>query len=152
MTPLPATVLEPGAVVPDVRFLDPAGGEVALWGFRHRRAVVLAFLHDGCGACGAFARGLAAAEPEIGWAGGVVRAVTEGRPEPSLPALLDPGGAARRRLLATEEPAVLVIDRYGAAWASWEAPGHAFPEPAEVAATVRHEAFQCPECGVSTWG
>ncbi|HWO71137.1 MAG TPA: hypothetical protein VNP94_10355 [Actinomycetota bacterium] len=151
MASLPATLLEPGAVVPDVRFVDPAGREVSLWDFRQRRAVVLAFLHDGCGACGRFARELAAAEPEIGWAGGVVRAVTDGRPEPSLPALLDPGGGARRRLLATEEPAVLVIDRYGAAWASWEAPGHAFPEPAEIAASVRHEAFQCPECGVSTW-
>ena len=151
MAPLPATLLEPGAVVPDVRFVDPAGREVSLWDFRQRRAVVLAFLHDGCRACGRFARELAAAEPEIRWAGGEVRAVTASRPEPSLPALLDPGGRGRRRLLATDDPAVLVIDRYGAAWAAWEAAAHAFPEPAEIAASVRHEAFQCPECGVSTW-
>lgn len=151
MTRLPATVLEAGAVVPDVRLVDPAGGEVALSSFRQRRALVLAFLHDACDACRRYARDLAAAEPEIGWAGGVVRAVTDRDPDPSLPALLDPGGRARGRLLATGEPAVLVIDRYGAAWAAWPAPDHAFPEPAEVAASVRHEAFQCPECGVSTW-
>ena len=57
-------------------------------------------------------------------------------------AYLGPGGAP---------PVVLVLDRYAAAWASYPAPGHRFPEPGEVVATLGHLAGMCPECGAATW-
>jgi hypothetical protein len=61
----------------------------------------------------------------------------------------DPGSEARRRFLGEEDPPVLVVvDRYGAAWRSYPAPFHDFPEPPEVAATLWHLATMCPECGV----
>lgn len=150
---LAGTPPEERAAVPDVAFHDPGGRPVSLGSFRQRNAVVLAFLHEGCEPCAAFARDLAALEPEIRWAGGVIRAVL-GRPSAlAIPALIDPGGTARRRLLGPDAdlPTVLVIDRYGAPWASYPVPGHRFPSAEEIAASVRHEAFQCPECGAPAW-
>ncbi len=151
---LPGTSLEEDAVVPDVAFHDAGGRPVSLWSFRQRNPVVLAFLHEGCEPCGRFARDLAALEPEIRWAGGVVRAVLARASALALPVLVDPDGSARRRLLGPDAdlPTVLVIDRYGAPWASYPVPGHRFPSAEEIVASVRHEAFQCPECGVPTWG
>jgi hypothetical protein len=60
---------------------------------------------------------------------------------------------ARQRFLgpAGEIPLVLIVDRYGAAWSSFPSRGHAFPPPKEVVDTLRHLAFQCPECGAPAW-
>jgi hypothetical protein len=43
------------------------------------------------------------------------------------------------------------VDRYGAAASAFAATEHRFPDREEAAATVRHLALQCPECGVSDW-
>jgi hypothetical protein len=51
-----------------------------------------------------------------------------------------------------ELPVVLVVDRDGAAWRSYPATGHRFPDPEEVTATLWHLATMCPECGVPTPG
>jgi hypothetical protein len=70
-----------------------------------------------------------------------------------LSVLVDTGARARRRFLgpAAKIPLVLIVDRYGAAWRSFPSRDHAFPPPQEIVDTLRHLAFQCPECGAPAW-
>lgn len=151
---LPGTALEESRIVPRVTFADPlSDAEVGLWGFRQRIALVLAFLHDRCAACRAFAEDLATVTRDLDWADAVSRAVLSEEEALAVPVLLDPDRAGSRRLLgeAHELPVIVIVDRYGAASSSFPAAGHRFPRAEEVAATVTHLALQCPECGVSDW-
>lgn len=139
---LPGTVLDAGRVVPGTALrLEPGGGTLSLWDFRHRTAVVLCVLHPDCQPCDRFEAALRdRAGEDVATAGARIVGVR------------DPGSEGRRRLLGgSVPPVVIVVDRYGAAWQSYPAEGHHFPEPTEVAATVWHLATMCPECGVSTW-
>ena len=139
---LAGTALEAGKVVPGAPVeLEPGGDTVRLWDFRQRAAVVLAWLHPGCDRCDEFERRLRdEAGADVHTAGGRLVFVRDG------------GSTGRRRFLGhAEPPVVVVIDRYGAAWRSYPAPGHEFPDPSEVGATLWHLATMCPECGVSTW-
>lgn len=155
---LAGTLLEADQVVPGVPMTDAATGRpVRAWDFRHRRALVLAFLHADCAACEAYGRDLAAVREDLSGAGAEARAVlpagTSGDGEGALPALIDETGRAVRRFLEAPEavPLVLLIDRFGAAWRSYPSPGHDFPSTDEVVASLWHVATMCPECGVSTW-
>lgn len=151
---LPGTALEEGRVVPGVTFADPlSDAEVRLWGFRQRAALVLAFLHDRCAACRAFADDLATVKRQLETADALARAVLSEEVPLTVPVLLDPERRGSRRLLGEvhELPVILVVDRYGAASWSFPAAGHRFPRAEEVAATAAHLAMQCPECGVSHW-
>jgi hypothetical protein len=151
---LSGTLLEEGRVVPGVSFVDPGSGtEVSLWEFRQRLALVLAFLHERCAPCRAFAENLRTVKEDLDWAGALARAVLSQEEELAVPVLLDRGRTGSRRLLGEnpELPVVLIADRYGAASSSFPAAGHRFPAVAEVVATVVHLALQCPECGVSHW-
>jgi hypothetical protein len=133
---LPGTVLEEGTVVPGSALRDlETGREVLPWSFRHRTAAVLCFLHRDCDRCRVYLGSLRAVSEDIHEAGARVVAVEGDAP----------------RFLADGPPLVLVVDRYGAAWRAYPAPGHHFPEPPDVVATVWHLAMMCPECGVSTW-
>ncbi len=151
---LPGTALTEGRVIPGVSFFDAASGAaVSLWGFRQRTALVLAFLHERCARCRAFANDLAAVKDELRWGEAKARAILSEEEEVAVPVLLDPGRTGTQRFLGEDQelPVVLVVDRYGAACASFPAAGHRFPAAEEVAATVAHLALQCPECGVSHW-
>ena len=124
-----------------------------MWDFRQRFSVVVCFLHDRCDACAGYARKLADLEDDLQEVD--ARAIVVLR-EPGvldLPVWVDERARARHRFLApdAELPLILIVDRYGAAWRSLPSRDHAFPAPAEVVATLRHLAFQCPECGVSDW-
>ncbi|MGH2655173.1 MAG: hypothetical protein ACRDIZ_00480 [Actinomycetota bacterium] len=151
---LSGTALEEGRVVPGVSFVDPdSHTPVSLWGFRQRVALVLAFLHERCAACRAFAEDLATVTRDLDWAGALARAVLSEEEALAVPVLLDPDRTGSRRLLgeAHELPVIVIVDRYGAASSSFPAPGHRFPRAGEVAAAATHLALQCPECGVSHW-
>jgi hypothetical protein len=151
---LSGTALEEGRVVPGVTFADPlSDAEVGLWGFRQRVALVLAFLHDRCAACRAFAEDLGTVRRELDEADALPRAVLSEEEALAVPVLLDPDRTGSRRLLGEvhELPVIVIVDRYGAASSSFPAAGHRFPRAEEVAATVTHLALQCPECGVSHW-
>ena len=151
---LSGTALEEGRVVPGVTFADPlSDAEVGLWGFRQRVALVLAFLHDRCAACRAFAEDLGTVRRELDGADALPRAVLSEEEALAVPVLLDPDRTGSRRLLGEvhELPVIVIVDRYGAASSSFPAAGHRFPRAEEVAATVTHLALQCPECGVSHW-
>ena len=151
---LSGTALEEGRVVPGVTFADPlSDAEVGLWGFRQRVALVLAFLHDRCAACRAFAEDLGTVRRELDEADALPRAVLSEEEALAVPVLLDPDRTGSRTLLGEvhELPVIVIVDRYGAASSSFPAAGHRFPRAEEVAATVTHLALQCPECGVSHW-
>jgi hypothetical protein len=151
---LSGTMLHEGRVLPGVSFIDPnSRTQVNVWGFRQRVALVLAFLHQRCVACRAFAADLRIVKDDLDWAGALPRVVLPEEEELAVPALLDPGRSGTRRLLGEnpELPMVLVVDRYGAASSSFPSARHRFPSAEEVAATVAHLAMQCPECGVSHW-
>jgi hypothetical protein len=150
---LAGTILREGHVVPSVRFVDGATGDgTDLARFRQRASVVLAFLHAGCTACRAYADAIAAAGADLEWAGAVARAVVPTEVELALPVLVDASGATSA-LLGDDggPPFVLVLDRYGAATAAYDASDHRFPSVEEIVATLTHLAIQCPECGVSHW-
>jgi hypothetical protein len=135
---LPGTVLERGRVVPGALLTDVRTGDrVSAWSLRGRRAVVIAFVHAGCSKCEAFLAELEGHTEEMAAAGGQLLVVGDG----SVTRWLGEGA---------ELPLVLVVDRDGAAWRSYPAAGHAFPDPAEVTATLWHLATMCPECGVPT--
>jgi predicted anti-sigma-YlaC factor YlaD len=154
MLMLSGTALKEGRVMPGASFVDPgSGAEINLWRFRQRVARVLAFLHERCAACRAFAEDLAAVKDDLDWAGALPRAVLPEEEDLAVPSLLDPGRRGTRRLLGekAELPMVLVVDRYGAASSSFPAIGHRFSTGEEIAATVTHLALDCPECGVSHW-
>jgi hypothetical protein len=150
---LPGTALEKDRVVPGTRMTDASGAEVSMRDFRQRFALAVCFLHDGCESCASYAGKLAEVEGDLGEVDARAIAVLS---EPGILALavwIDGRARARQRFLgpAAELPVILVVDRYGAALRSFPSPGHAFPPPDEVVATLRHLAFQCPECGVPEW-
>jgi hypothetical protein len=152
--PLPGTALARDQIVPGVALVDSSTGRsLALWGFRGRRSQVLCFLHPRCPECRAFLERLEGVEEDIRLADGMVRAVAEEEVGGPFPTLLDPDGAARAAILGGpgRPPVVLVLDRYGAAAASFPAPGHDFPHPSAVTATLWHLALACPECGIMAW-
>jgi hypothetical protein len=132
---------------------DASGAEVSMRDFRQRFALAVCFLHDGCKSCASYAGRLAEVEGDLGEVDARAIAVLS---EPGVLALtvwIDRRARARQRFLgpAAELPVILIVDRYGAALRSFPSPGHAFPPPDEVVATLRHLAFQCPECGVPEW-
>jgi hypothetical protein len=126
-----------GSVVPGAALTDAGTGrELSLWSLRQRSAAAVLFLHPECERCAAFEGALRRHHDDIEEADGRI-VVTHDAPE--------------RFLGVAEPPVILVVDRYAAAWRSLPAPGHAFPDPADVVATLWHLATMCPECGVSTW-
>lgn len=154
-TLLPGTALTADQVLPDVPLTDAATG--APWRpsqLRQRSALVLAFVHTGCGLCDDLVRGLAERAEDIRWADAQVRVVRDGpADEPAdepFPVLLDPGGEARARLLGADGalPTVLVADRYTAVAESYPLPGHDGADPREIVATLCHLAIECSECSV----
>jgi hypothetical protein len=135
---LPGTVLEPGRVVPGAPLADArTGHDVSAWSLRGRGSMVIAFVHAGCPRCANYIGRLERREPDLQTADGQLLVVEDG----SLSPWLGEEG---------QLPLVLVVDRDGAAWRSYPASLHDFPEPAEVVATVWHLATMCPECGVPT--
>ncbi|HEX6207733.1 MAG TPA: hypothetical protein VF058_05170 [Actinomycetota bacterium] len=154
MTTLPGTTLARGEVLPGTPLIDAAtGGEVRVWDFRGRTALVLCFLHLACEACERFAAGLAEAESEIRLTGACAFAVLR-EPAPSaLPVFVDGDGDASRRFLGPEGalPTILVADRYAAAWESYPVLGHDFPPASEIVGDLWHLATMCEECGIMAW-
>lgn len=150
---LPGTALEAERPVPAVRFGDAASGEtVDLWYFRQRRALALCFLHDDCARCASFAEQLAALADDLRFADAEARVVLARPASLALPVLVERDGASARLLGQDARlPIIVLLDRYGAALASFPAPRHDFPDPDEVAATLLHDRLQCPECGAPTW-
>ena len=139
---LPGTVLESGRVVPGVALVERrSGSPVKLWDHRQRASLVVSFLHAACDACERFQVALEdEAGPDLATAR--ARAI----------AVRGDGSAGAARFVGPDgSPLVLVIDRYGAAWRSYPAPGHDFPDPREVAATIWHLSTMCPECGDTAW-
>lgn len=151
---LPGTALEKDRVVPGTPMTDASSGtEVSMWDFRQRSSVVVCFLHDRCERCAGFARELADLKDDLHEVDARAIVVLNEPEDLDLPVWVDEPGRARQRFLApdAELPVILIVDRYAAAWGSFPSRAHAFPAPAEVVATLRHLAFQCPECGVSEW-
>ena len=151
---LPGTALEKDRVVPGTPMTQASSGAaVSMWDFRQRFSVAVCFLHDRCELCAAYARKLADLEDDLRVIDARAIVVLSERGVLDLPVWVDVRGRARQRLLgpSAELPVILIVDRYGAALRSFPSRDHAFPPPAEVVATLRHLAFQCPECGVSEW-
>jgi hypothetical protein len=151
---LPGTALEKDRVVPGTPMTQASSGAaVSMWDFRQRFSVAVCFLHDQCELCAAYARKLADLEDDLRVIDARAIVVLSERGVLDLPVWVDVRGRARQRLLgpSAELPVILIVDRYGAALRSFPSRDHAFPPPAEVVATLRHLAFQCPECGVSEW-
>lgn len=140
--------------MPGTPMLDASSGaEVTMWDFRQRFSVAVCFLHDRCEVCAGYARKLADLEDDLHEIDARAIVVLSEPGTLDLPVWVDERARARQRFLATasDPPVILIVDRYGAAWRSFPSRDHAFPPPAEVVATLRHLAFQCPECGVPEW-
>ena len=139
---LPGTVLEAGRVVPGIALEERrSGSPVRLWDHRQRWSLVVSFLHADCDACDRFQASLEEeAGPDLATARARAIAVRG-----------DGSDAPARFVGSGGPPLVLVIDRYGAAWRSYPAQGHDFPDPADVAGTLWHLATMCPECGDTAW-
>lgn len=151
---LAGTALEKDRVVPGTPMIEASSGaEVSMWDFRQRFAVAVCFLHDRCELCAGYARKLADLEDDLHEVDARAIVVLSEPGVLALPVWIDGGARAQQRLLgrSAELPVILIVDRYGAALRSFPSRGHAFPLPAEVVATLRHLAFQCPECGVPEW-
>jgi hypothetical protein len=151
---LPGTSLEKDRVVPGTPMTAASSGaEVSMWDFRQRFAVAVCFLHDRCDACAGYARMLADLAGDLRELDARAIVVRGDSGVLDLPVWIDGHARARERFLgpAVELPVILIVDRYGAALRSFPSRGHAFPPPGEVVATLRHLAFQCPECGVPEW-
>jgi hypothetical protein len=151
---LPGTALEKDWVVPATPMtVASSGAEVSMSDFRQRFSVAVCFLHDGCEPCAGYARKLADLEGELREVDARAVVVLSESGVLDLPVWIDVRGRARQRFLGlgAELPVLLVVDRYGAGVRSFPSASHAFPLPEEVVATLRHLAFQCPECGVSEW-
>ncbi len=151
---LPGTELEIGQVVPAARMVDASSGaEVSLGDLRQRFSAAVCFLHAGCRPCLLYARRLRGFAGELHEYDSLAVLVLPETMDLEPPVWVDRDGRARGRLLSPEVPlpAVLIVDRYGAAAGSFPSRGHSFPPPVEVVATLRHLAMECPECGVSEW-
>lgn len=151
---LPGTVLEKDRVLPGTPMIAASSGaEASLRDFRQRAALAVCFLHDRCERCAAFAQKLAELAGELAESNAIALAVVSESTALDVPVLVDTNARARQRFLgpAGEIPLVLIVDRYGAAWSSFPSRGHAFPPLKEVVDTLRHLAFQCPECGAPAW-
>jgi hypothetical protein len=151
---LPGTALEKDRVVPGTPMtVASSGAEVSMWAFRQRFSVAVCFLHERCEACAGYARKVADLEGDLREVEARAIVVVSESGVLDLPVWIDVGARARQRFLgpAAELPVILILDRYGAALRSFPSRGHAFPLPGEVVATLRHLAFQCPECGVPEW-
>ena len=152
--PLEGTTLEIGQVVPAASMVDAASGaDVSLRDLRQRFAAAVCFLHSGCRPCLLYARRLRGFASELHEYDSLGVIVVPEAVDLESPVWVDRDGRARARLLSPEVPlpAVLIVDRYGAAAGSFPSRGHSFPPPEEVVATLRHLAMECPECGVSEW-
>jgi hypothetical protein len=151
---LAGTALEKDRVVPGTPMTEPSSGaEVSMWDFRQRFSVAFCFLHDRCEPCAGYARKLADLEGDLREIDARAIVVLSEPGALDLPVWIDVRARARQRLLGPsgELPMILIVDRYGAAMRSFPSRDHAFPLPGEVVATLRHLAFQCPECGVPEW-
>jgi hypothetical protein len=151
---LPGTALEKDRVVPGTPMTESSSGaQVSMWDLRQRFSAAVCFLHDRCEACADYARKLAALENDLREVDARAIVVLSEPSVLALPVWVDERPRARGRFLgpSAELPVILIVDRYGAALRSFPSPGHAFPLPEEVVATLRHLAFQCPECGVPEW-
>jgi hypothetical protein len=151
---LPGTAIEKDRVVPGTPMtVASSGAEVSMWDLRQWFSVAVCFLHDRCDACAGYARKLADLERDLREVDARAIVVLSDSGVLPLPVWVDGRGRARQRFLgpAAELPVILIVDRYGAAMTSFPSRDHAFPPPEEVLATLRHLAFQCPECGVPEW-
>lgn len=151
---LPGTAMEKDRVLPGSPMTEASSGaEVSMWDFRQRFSVAVCFLHDRCEPCAGYARKLADLEGDLREVDARAIVVLSESGILDLPVWVDGRARARQRFLgpAAELPVILIADRYGAALTSFRSRDHAFPPPAEVVATLRHLAFQCPECGVPEW-
>jgi hypothetical protein len=153
MEVLPGTALENDRVVPGTPMTEASSGaEVSMWDLRQRFSAAVCFLHDRCEACADYARKLAHLENDLREVDARAIVVLSEPGVLDLPVWIDGGARARQRFLGPAVlPVILIVDRYGAALRSFPSAGHAFPFPEEVVATLRHLAFQCPECGVPEW-
>jgi hypothetical protein len=134
---LPGTALEADRVVPGMPLTEASTGEArSLWSLRQRFAAIVLFLHADCQRCAVFEQELRGLGTDVERADGRI-VVTHDTPA--------------RFLGDGQPPVAVVLDRYGAAFRSYPAPGHAFPPASEVVETLWHLATMCPECGVSTW-
>jgi hypothetical protein len=151
---LPGTALEKDRIVPGTPMtVASSGAEVSIWDFRQRFSLAVCFLHDRCEPCAGYARNLADLEGDLREVDARAIVVLSESGILDLPVWVDGHARARRRFLgpAFQLPVILIVDRYGAALRSFPSRGHAFPTAEEVVATLRHIAFECPECGISEW-
>jgi peroxiredoxin len=65
--------------------------------------------------------------------------------------LSDPRGAAARQH-GVGAPSLLVADRFGDVWVTWEGgQRHELPKPAEILTWLEAIGIHCPDCGVQDW-
>ncbi len=150
---LAGTTLERNAPIPQFRVAESLSDrEFTPWDVKGRRALVLAFLHDDCAECAAFAEEVAARDDQFQAADATVYAVAPA-PVGAVPTLLDPDGEVARTYLGDDGlvPTVVLADRYGAAWAAYPGFAHDLPTVGELAATAWHMALQCADCAVPVW-
>lgn len=147
--PLPGTTLWHDQVVPNVRFSDATDSHVVRpTDFRHRRALVLGFVHDQCRDCAVWTQ--QAIDAVTGRSDAEIRVVAP-RSGPRIRdglLWLDREDARSRLLTDPDVPAVLLLDRYGAIQEAGIADDHRLPDADQVIATLDHLAMQCPECSV----
>lgn len=152
VTTLRGTTLTRGEVVPGTPLVDATSGkQVRAWDFRGRTALVLCFLHARCRACEIFAHELAAEEEEIRLTAARTFAVLPVPGRSGLPVLVDVEGRAAERFLEGDLPAIVMTDRYAAAWETYPVLEHAFPPVSEVVRDLWHLATTCEECGIIAW-
>lgn len=150
---LTGTTLERDRPIPQFRLTEADTGRLVIpWDLKGRRALVLAFLHAGCGPCAGYADELAAAEDQFLAADALVYAVAPER-IPPLATLVDADGGTAQVFLGSSgaAPTVILADRYGAAWSAFPGPSHDLPTVGEVAAAAWHMALSCAECSMPAW-
>lgn len=147
--PLAGTAMWHDQVVPDVPFYDVTHDHVVRpTEFRHKRALVLGFIHDHCTDCAAWAQ--QAIEAVTGRSDAEIRLVAPrfGPPNSDGFLWLDRQDVRGRLLTEPDVPAVLLLDRYSAIQEVITAEGHRLPGSDHVIATLDHLSMQCPECSV----